>query len=204
MAFIPTLNAIKLVLEFTIASQTVVVTISLGKASSVTPTDLANACNDGIQWLATELMPSLTDQLSLTQAVAYDLSSATAPVVFATPGSPVVGGDSSPALPNNATAVISWRTSNRGRSSRGRMYVPGLPTSAKTSATGFSSAFLAVLASAGAAMNSYFSPDGLEQVVISTHTGGSPRVAGLAQPVTSVVVDGLFDSQRRRLAGRGI
>lgn len=204
MAFIPTPNAIKLVLEFTLSGQVVVVTISLQKAAALTTADLTAAATAGKQWWKTYLKPLSGPQLALTGATAYDLTTASSPVVHVPESPPDPGTNAAECLPANAAAVISWRTANRGRSARGRMYVPGLTEGGNSNGINIAPTTQAAIAVAAANLASFFTPSLLNHVVISRFLNGVARAQGLSQAVTANIVDDLWDSQRRRLGGRGI
>lgn len=204
MAFIPTPNAIKLVLEFTLSGQIVVVTISLQKAAPVTTADLTSAANAGITWWNTYLKALSGPQLALSGATATDQTTETSPVVHVPVSPPTPGTNAAECLPANAAAVISWRTANRGRSGRGRMYVPGLTEGGNSNGINIAPTTQAAIATAAANLASFFAPALLTHVIISRFHNKLPRASGLSQPVVSNVVDDLWDSQRRRLGGRGI
>lgn len=204
MAFIPVPNAIKLTVTFTLGGQLVNLTLGLEKASAVTPSDLTAACNGGIDWASTELLPHLSNQIALTGAEAYDLSSSSAPTVKLSTASPIVGVVNAISTPANAAGVISFRTGGRGRSSRGRIYVPGFPQTAVQQGVFLDAGTVGALLDAGNKINTYFTGVPLNHVVISRYTNNAPRITGVTEPVTGIVVDNRIDSQRRRLAGRGI
>lgn len=200
MAFIPTINAVKVTILGHLLGQQVVIDITIGTPSAPSVADL-NDINDAVDtWLSTELAPTLTGSYVFDEVKAYDLTSATAPVATKPLGysgtinvNPVV---------NNAALVTSFLTANRGRSGRGRNYLAGLQDNVG-SAISTSSGVAAAVVSAWSALNTYLTPLGFEHVVISNFTGGAARSAGLKQPVISYRTNVDYDSQRRRLAGRG-
>jgi len=107
-------------------------------------------------------------------------------------------------LPGNCSLSISFRTAGRGRSSRGRNYFVGLVESQVNGDVvngGNVDAYQTLyeeLIGAGSVVT------GWQWVVVSRFFNGAPRTAGLAQPVTAVVVvDSFIDSMRSRLLGRG-
>jgi len=201
MAFIPTVNAIKLVIEGTVQGQKVIVTISVGKGSTVTPTDLINATDAIEDWWVAEVLPSLSAAYDGDVITAYDLSSEFAPT-YSNPYTDV-GGLAVPPIANNTALVTSFRTAGRGRSARGRNYVPCMPNNIG-GPTATTSGQAADIAAAYAAMSDYLDPVGLEHIVISNYTGGAARTSGLKQPVTAYITNIEYDSQRSRLEGRGI
>jgi len=131
------------------------------------------------------------------------LTTVTSPTVTVNAFSGANGGDTSPAMPGNVTWCVSFRTNQRGRSSRGRNYIYGI-TEAVAAGNFIDTAtantwvgFYELM------MSPTFAPD-FAWSVLSRYTDGAARTSGLAIPITSVIAtDYALDSQRRRLAGRG-
>lgn len=134
-----------------------------------------------------------------------DMTTATSPAwIF--PAGDLAGVHSGNSLPLNATLAISFRTAGRGRSSRGRNYVPALPEDEVIGNT-VDNDYLTLIqdyyVGIASAIDGIDSPAAL--VVVSRMSGGEPRETALVQPITSITVtDGYVDSQRRRLTGRGL
>lgn len=200
MSFIPTVNAIKVTIIGSILGQQIVIDITIGTPAAVSVGDLDDTADAIEDWLTTEYAPYVQDEYAFDEIKAYDMSSATAPVV--SHGIAIVGGGIAGAVPNNVALVTSFLTANRGRSGRGRVYNAGLNKATSTQTAASAGDVTAMLA-AWAALNSYLAPLGFEHVVVSFFTGGSPRSAGLKQAVTEYRTNSDWDSQRRRLAGRG-
>lgn len=204
MAFIPVPNAIKVSVEFLIGGQTVVITLSIGKTSAISPTDLVNANAAVFDFMSIDLMPLLSNQLSATKATAYDLTSSTAPANVRDYVPDIVGGVVDASIANNVAVVSSFRTANRGRSGRGRVYVPGIPNSVKASPVSVTTTFANNIGTAFINLSSRLAGVNLSHVVISRFLNNAPRNPGITQPITAIVMNTDMDSQRRRLAGRGI
>jgi len=117
----------------------------------------------------------------------------------------VVGGHSGAGVTTSITLALKFASGLTGRSQRGRMYIVGIVGAAvtqdqidPTSAAGLEAAWVAFFAAVNAATTS-------NQSVVSYCSGGVWRTTGVPTPITSIVlVDNNIDSQRRRLAGRGI
>jgi hypothetical protein len=165
---------------------------------------LNTLCNSAISaWGATFKLRQ-TNQISLIAIKATDLTSdsgATAEIPVTEDNS---GDDTTPGLPGNDAVVMSLKTAKRGRSYRGRLYIPGVPTNAQT-------ASVVSLAWTAAAEAWYSEWDFLDvggepyaQMVVSRYHAGAPRVVGIAEQVTAWVCNPIMASQRRRLPGRGI
>lgn len=99
-------------------------------------------------------------------------------------------GTGSIRLPDQVATVVSLRTGLAGRSFRGRMYLPlnGLSLDANAQ---LSSSSIGLVADAAKDLVDDINAGGLEVVVMSaTQT--------LTTPVTSIIVDSILDTQRRR------
>lgn len=168
----------------------------------ITPVNLDAITGAVATWFTGFLAPLLSDDWSAQRVVGTDLTTAVGPRVDV--GAAAPGGVAGEANPNNVAACVSFRTGSRGRSGRGRNYVPGVPGSVVTLNT-MDSAFMVDLINAyqqlmGAGT---FLP-GWQWVVVSRVTGGVPRAAGLALPVTGVVMVGdSVRSMRSREIGHG-
>lgn len=131
---------------------------------------------------------------------ATDLSTQTARTYERQFALPLAGFFAGDPLPGNVAFVISIRTANRGRSSRGRNYIGGFVDAQVAGnslliahAQGLRDAYNDIL------VNAAF-PSDWTWVVLSRVTGGLPRAQGLAQPVTGALfTDLVIDTQRGRL-----
>lgn len=106
-------------------------------------------------------------------------------------------------LPSNATLAVSFRTDLTGRSNRGRAYHIGLSEGQVTGDTMSGTAGTDILAnytSFGILMQA----EGFTHVIASYCADGEWRTEAKITPVQSYISDMTIDSQRRRLAGRGI
>lgn len=203
MAFIPVPNTMKLVFEWLIAGQIVAVTISVEKASAVTPTDLQNAALTLEDWWTATGRPFQTAQSSLVRTTATDLTSSTGSV-YDNPITPTAGTAAGTAAPNNVALVSSFKTANRGRSYRGRAYWPCIPTSQLVNPVTVQTAYAADLATAVGTLLTDLETQGYTPVIVSRQENNVVRTTGVTTPITAIEVETNLDSQRRRLAGRGI
>lgn len=153
-------------------------------------------------WFASELAPLLSDDWSAQRVIGVDLTTATGPRVDV--GSATPGGISGEANPNNVAAVVSFRTNSRGRSGRGRNYVPAIPGSLVTLNTIDPALIASLIGAYSLLMGPGTFEAGWEWVVLSRETGGVPRANGLALPITGVVmVSDQVRSMRSRSVGHG-
>lgn len=163
---------------------------------------LDNLCTNVADWWTLNVVNILSDDFASVRVTAIDLSSQTGALGSAPAAA--TGGVAIEAVPNNVAACVSFRTDQRGRSGRGRNYVPGIPGSQvalNTLDPGFITGLVGaynLLIGAGT-----FVP-GWQWVIASRYTGGLPRVSGIAIPVTSVLMVGnSVRSMRSREIGHG-
>jgi len=173
--------------------------ISGGAIDSVNLATLTGAC---ATWFSSVLAPMLSDDWSAQTAIGIDLTTQTGPRVIV--GAAAPGGVSGEAAPNNVAACVSLRTALRGRSARGRNFVPGIPNDAITLNT-LDSGFVNDLVSNYTSLvgPGTFSA-GWQLVVLSRVTGGVPRANGIGFPVVSVTMTtNKVRSMRSREVGHG-
>lgn len=204
MAFVPVPDTAKVEMRYAYVSQQV-------------ENQLYFKCNTGIgiekmqdlgeylitNW-ATNVQAGSPDSLALREVYITDLTTDTSPAVTVTTGLPLVGATATQSSPNNVSLTCSFRTSGRGRSSRGRNYLLGIredEVADNTVATSFRNRWSEFF-------NDITDPfplsDDWTWSVVSLQENKAPRVEGLVQQVlTHVFVDNTVDSQRRRLPGRG-
>jgi len=118
-------------------------------------------------------------------------------------GLPIAGNNVTNSVPNNVAACISWHTPYRGRSFRGRTYHIGMP-SAKVLGSLIIAGHVTELKDTYQLLMTLSGSYGTyNKVIVSYFNNGTRRAAGLPTDVTSVSVNNVVDSQRRRLPGRG-
>jgi len=204
MPFVPVADTVLAEMRMLLYGQKVENTLGfrlIGGSGIPEATELANAL---IVWWTTFYSVPLSVDLSLREVTITDLATATGYSYTQAAPTPNPTGDvNAPGLPGSVAACVSFRTNNRGRSFRGRNYVPGIceasvqgNTIDNTAVTGIVAAYNQLV---GGGIASPW-----EFVVISRFANNAPRAAGVATPVSAVVmVDNNVDSQRRRLTGRG-
>lgn len=153
--------------------------------------------------IESELMPLLHAGIALVQLVGTLLDAVDSLSVVLNVSPPFTGSATGDGLPNNVTYTVQFKTNQRGRSFRGRNYVPGIPAqsiSGNSVSSGFRTGVLAFYAE----LLALATAEGATWVVVSRFTNGAPRVTGVTTPVTTAATaDTTLDSQRRRLPGRG-
>jgi len=203
VAFVPTPDCAKVVLVYNMAGQVYANTLWFQKTTPWGTAEMT-ALGDNVRyWWATEMAVMYSNDLTLVDIVVYDMTAVDGPVIHDTTDLPIAGSQTTEPLAANAAAVISFRTSGRGRSARGRIYVGPLTEDACDDGLHLNSTYRPYLIDAGDAIPAIGAGIGWTHVVVSFQLDNVPRTAGFAQPVTTYLVDTALDSQRRRQAGRG-
>lgn len=168
----------------------------------ITPTNLNTLTFAVGSWYADQIMPNLSEDFTANQAVGIDLTTATGPVASAPIA--VSGSVVSESSPNNVAACVSVRTAQRGRSGRGRNYLPGVPNGQVTLNTMSAPFMNAIIDAYLLLIGAGTFVAGWQYVVLSRQTGGALRPTGVAIPVTSVLfVSPYVRSMRSREVGHG-
>lgn len=153
-------------------------------------------------WTALNICPLLSSDWECIRVTGVDLTTQIGPT--AEQGVGTAGTVGSEAAPNNVAACVKFRTAGRGRSMRGRNFVPGIPNAVITLNT-LDPDFVIDLPSAynmlvGAGT---FLP-GWQWVVVSRFSAGVVRPEGLAFPVLgATMVSNSVRSMRTREVGKG-
>jgi len=200
MAFVPASNVLQVEIRGSLNGIPVETTQYHQHAGSIVVGDV----DDLFDWYQAEFLPDYLAPLGIEYKVnelyGTDLTSASAPTYSLVFSPQLEGGEASAAVPGNVAACISFRTANRGRSARGRNYVPGLLES-DVSGNGMDLTLVNTLVAAYELMlggGTY--PLGWTWGVLSRFLNLSPRVAGLFQVITDVLSTNLtVESQRGRL-----
>lgn len=168
-----------------------------------------NSLNSAVHnWWSNSLATGLSAAITLGEIVSTDLTTSTGVQSTLVISPAEAGHVNSEAVPNNVAIVVSLLTSHRGRSFRGRSYVPGCPRAhfaqsevIEASRNNFETWYVAFGAALAAANWTH--------VVVSRFSGVDvnhkpiPRAEGVSTPVTGYRCNPVAASQRRRLPGRG-
>jgi hypothetical protein len=203
MAFIATPNAVRATLLGKVDSQDAFMTLWFLGSSPAGISDLTTLGDFIIDWAASELIPLLSNGYTLdaVNCVAQDTNFA--PSVTVSTGLPLAGSVNSPTQAPQVAGVVTFRTANRGRTSRGRNYIPGIPESGLSSPGNMSVGTIAAIKAAYGLLNGYVSPAGYVHVVVSHYHNNEARSVGFPQAVLTYTMDQPLDTQRRRSVGRG-
>lgn len=203
MPFIPCPKVVQVEMIFQWSSQTVETVWHYSTFTGPQLADmaaLADFCR--LAW-SNSLRALSAPTLSLNNIKCTDLSTQTGFVFQTSSGLPLAGTSASPSMPNNVAIVGTKRTALRGRSYRGRFYVPGLTEATVTDNTVSAPFVTAVLGWGNGMLSTTINGNLYTLGVLSRYNGGVARTQGVITDVTGFTCDGIIDSQRRRLPGRG-
>lgn len=201
--YIPVINVAKMELQYMLDGQKVENIFHLHNVASWNATGLAFAANVMKTWAIGAYAACQNEALTLVNIKATDLSSVSGTVIEL-PVDPAHAGavTSSAPLPNNITLVIKWLTTQRGRSFRGRTYVPGISSGQVVKNTAQAS-LVTLVSTAASTLFSAVAVQNYSLCVVSYCNDKAWRTTGVQTPITAWSVDTTVDTQRRRLPGRG-
>lgn len=204
--FIPAANCASFELIYTYGGNTVENVMHVHKGSPYSAADLAALRTIVNTWDSTSWVNLRTSGCTLIRIKSKALDSVGSPMEDYYLPTPRVGAIAGTLFPGNVTWAIKLATGLSGRSYRGRLFVPGIGVAvvgvnqnemAAASAVQYLASLNLLLANLAAG--------GHTLGVLSYMSGGAWRANGLFTPATGWVQTDLhFDSQRRRLTGRGI
>jgi len=204
LPFIPFADCAEAVCQGVMAGQAAYLTLAFNKPGGYVGTDLQDLADGIAGWLVAELAPLQQAGITWLAVKVTDLTTVSSPVVVSTVGLPVNGGVGGAALTNQACMVVSFKTALRGRSFRGRNYVPSLPPADLASTTEWAPTPIANFAEAYVDLAETFVPTGNVHVVLSRFNSSVRRTVGVFTTVTAYVARAPIGTQRRRIEGHGI
>lgn len=201
MPFVPVPSAAMIELFWRQDNQRLENTLYFRQADSYDAAELLTLATEVLAWATSEIIPNVSNQVTLVGIKATSLESDSAPAIELPAA--VVGAHTFPALPNNVTVALKFLTAGRGRSARGRNYIVGLTENDILNNT-INSVVLQAWVDAYAELLTIGTITQGAWSVVSRFENGVERNPGIAQLVTGVAAtDATVDSQRRRLPGRG-
>lgn len=204
MAFIPVPNTCELLVIGSWVGQEIVTTFNFKFPSPITIGQMTAMAIQGVLSWQDHIMPQTSEKYGLTSVKCTDISSATGSVGQSFPGAPISGTVGGPSVNLNAAMVISEHTLLRGRSYRGRIYVPGIPQSDLANAGQMGDgARIAVIDAYTDFINDLEIAYSCVHVVVSRQQNNVPLTTGIATEIETYSANVDLDSQRRRLVGRG-
>lgn len=200
MVFVPASNVLQVEVRGTLNSIPVEITQYHAFSGSMVLADV----EDLFDWYENIWLPDYLDPLSIeykvTELYGTDLTTVSAPTYSRVFSPQLEGGVAAAGLPGNVAACISFRTIGRGRSARGRNYVPGILESDVTGNTIDVGLLNALVAAFELMLGGGSYPAGWEWIVLSRFLDGVARSSGLEQTILDVLSTTLtVESQRGRL-----
>jgi hypothetical protein len=204
MPFIPVANTVEVVFNWDIGGHVVKNIMYAEFTSPPTPSDMTNlatAIIDEMLGTTTTHFSAVTTLLSLTLNDLTTISGATLTAVTGSSGSlPRTWGGGGTPLPNNSAFVTTLRTGLRGRSYRGRLYIPGAGSADLVDEANFTGAAIARMVNlVKAIVLDINGVAGWTAVVVSRHAHGAPRPTGVVTPILNVTGFSKVGTQRRRM-----
>lgn len=195
--FVPFIDTAKVCIDFTLAGRPASICLHFHK-SSATDQDYEDLATDVANSIDATFVADFTNDLSFNEVTVYDQTSETSPKYVSTSGLPQVGGAAADTIPSQNAWVCTYETNRRGRSFRGRSYMPGLTDAQVVDSlilgatlTNFLSKWETVLINIEVASGWTF-------VVASRQENGVPRTLGVTTPVEVLVARNIVRNQRRR------
>lgn len=165
----------------------------------IPPGDLAAIGALAAQSWFDNMLPELSDQYEMKEVHVRDLTSATAGIFTDTTIAGSNGANTGVALPGNIAFCVSLRTGFAGRSSRGRVYFPGLVEGDVTGNFLAGARALNLVIAVGQ-LRADMAASFWSMCIVSRVTAGVPRVSALVTNViTELAVTNRVSTQRRRL-----
>lgn len=203
MASVPIPNCALVEFRYDIEAQQCENTLYVTNEAGWSADALTGLASNMRDWWSGSLATMIHPIVKLREVVCSDLHDAAGAQVAITGGG-LAGTLAGTALPANVAFCISFRSGLRGRSFRGRNYVPGMIQENQETPSTLVGAFVDDLIVVYSGLLTAVFPSGQQWVVASRFADGAPRVTGVTTPVASVVAtDRVFDSMRTRLPGRG-
>lgn len=204
MPFVPVPNTVGVEVRMIQDSQRIENTLYFRKAAGWLAVDVPVLFNELLLWWTVDLAPHLNVSVQLNEFQITDLSTQTGfGFTIPAPAPKPTGGRAGAGLPNNCSLAITFRTALRGRSFRGRNFVPGL-VDVDVSANTLSGVTVGQIEAAYTNLIARAVTVGAIWVVVSRFHNNSPRVTGITTDITAAgATDAIIDSQRRRLPKRG-
>lgn len=202
--YIPFANCAEVLMQGVLASQTVMLTNGVQKASPFGGSDLTDIATIFNNWYHDFLRGLLSNSIVFATIKVTDLTTESSPVVIMDVTAPQAGAVGTGPVVNNTALVVSFSTSSRGRSYRGRNYIPGVPTADLSTYTAFDATAAAAFSAAYVLLGSALGSAGFNHVVLSRRNLGAWRSVGVATRINGYTAKLPIGTQRRRVTGHGI
>jgi hypothetical protein len=164
------------------------------------PADFQALADFLLSWSGTNIMPYLSNRVTLTKVTVYDMSIQLGQI-YVSAGAPVVGGIDDYEAPRSVALVMTFYSAVRGRSGRGRNYIAGFAdTQVDEDAVTDATARAALELAYTDLIQDVQTGPGFTWVVASKVGAGVPRPEILGFDILTVNIrSALLGSQRRRI-----
>lgn len=201
--FVPLLNTVQAELCFTYNGNKVENVLHFYRSQDFnTPDAMETLAGNLKNWWDSYMKSQVPTTLFLRMVRVFDAENQNGQGVEYTNLLPIQGTAVSEGMPSNVTIAIKLSTGYRGRSYRGRIYHVGVCEN-EVAQDSITQAFSTALIDNYSFLLDPGNVNGYTWVVASKYHNGAPRMTGVTTNVTSISTDGVVDSQRRRLTGRG-
>lgn len=195
--FVPFLDTAKVCIDFSLAGRPASICLHFHK-SGATASDYEDLADHVAGNIDATFVADFTDDLTYEEVTVYDQTSETAPKYVSTSGLPQTGGAAADTIPTQNAWVVTYETNRRGRSYRGRSYMPGLTDAQVVDSLILGATLTNFLAKWEAVLINIEVDSGWTLVVASRQENGVLRTLGVTTPVEVLVARNVVRSQRRR------
>jgi len=204
MAYVPAANTVEACIRYTQNGVPAEFCLNFKFPGALTTTIMQNLGKIIVDWIIGSWISLVTTSVTFNEVYLTDLTTNSSPAFAWFNGTsanlPQNGTLTGSVNSQQASAVVSLRTPNRGRSFRGRTYLSGFEVAQTVDSNHWAST---PLASWLAAYNNLIANvafgTGAVQVVVSRFSGGVAHSSAVLTPVSSTQIDALIGTQRRRL-----
>jgi len=204
LPYIPFADTAEVVIEGTNSGFATFLTMAFTRSGGFSTSDLSDLGSLVEAWVTASLVSNQGAAQEWNLIRTTDLSTESGPVDLKTLLSGNVGTHSGDTIPVQVAMVVSFYTANRGRSFRGRNYVPGLTLNQMSDGSNWGATAIANIGTAYDLLKTDAGSLGDNLVVLSRFHNGVRRSTGVATLVTSIVPKANVGTQRRRVSGHGI
>jgi hypothetical protein len=181
-SFIPVPNTVIAELRGTLNGENVENTLYFHRSDAWDVTSMGVLAAALGLWYRTGIVDNLSNEYQYRECYVADLTTASGLAVLNATGAGDDGGVGSEAGSNQNAFCVRFTTGRRGRSYRGRNYIPGVPES-RVAGGRVSSVFADLMVAAYTILDGYGDLFGAEWSVVSRYADGAPRAFGISTPV---------------------
>jgi hypothetical protein len=203
MTFIPSSNTSRSVLEYQSEGQILANVLWFAFETAITELILDGLNTALHTFWTSHLKPQIGGSVALQRVISTDQTTSSSPSRELIVSPPEFGTLVGSAMPLNVAICVTLRTGLRGRSFRGRTYLPGRVTSDENTPSSINLTTISNIVSAVSWLLTPANVNGGVWIVASHFTNKLPRPTAIKTPVSAISIDTPFDSMRRRLIGRG-